>query len=43
MAPFDFGQKVDTAQFDKLIEGNYEVNASDYVQKGWEMFKGNIG
>ncbi|AOS83987.1 hypothetical protein BIU88_07420 [Chlorobaculum limnaeum] len=43
MAPFDFGQKVDTAQFDKLIEGNYEVNASDYLQKGWEMFKGNIG
>jgi hypothetical protein len=43
MAPFDFGQKVDPALFDKLIEEGYEVNASDYVQKGWEMFKGNIG
>lgn len=43
MAPFDFGEKVDPALFDKLIAEGYEVNASDYVQKGWEMFKGNIG
>lgn len=43
MAPFDFGQKVDPAQFDKLIENGCEVNASDYVQKGWEMFKEHIG
>ena len=43
MAPFDFGQKVDPAQFDKLIENGFEVNASDYVQKGWEMFTEHIG
>jgi len=43
MAPFDFGQKVDPALFDRLIEKDYEVNASDYVQKGWEMFREHIG
>jgi uncharacterized membrane protein len=43
MAPFDFGQKVDPALFDRLIENGYEVNASDYVQKGWEMFREHIG
>ncbi|NTV68126.1 MAG: hypothetical protein HGB06_10715 [Chlorobaculum sp.] len=43
MSSFDFGQKVDPAQFEKLIEQGYEVNASDYVQKGWEMFKEHVG
>jgi hypothetical protein len=43
MAPFDFGQKADPALFDKLIKEGYQVNASEYVQKGWEMFKEHIG
>jgi len=43
MAAFDFGQKVDPAHFENLIENGYQVNASDYVQKGWEMFKGHVG
>jgi uncharacterized membrane protein len=43
MAPFDFGQKVDPAQFDRLIGEDYHLNSSDYIRKGWEMFKGNIG
>ena len=43
MAPFDFGQKVDPALFEKLIGEGCKVNASDYVQKGWEMFREHIG
>ncbi|NTW53478.1 MAG: hypothetical protein HGB15_01670 [Chlorobaculum sp.] len=43
MASFDFGQKVDPAQFEKLIEQGYQVNASEYVQKGWDMFKEHVG
>lgn len=43
MASFDFGQKVDPALFEPLIEQGYQVNASGYVQKGWEMFKEHIG
>lgn len=43
MAAFDFGQKVDPAHFENLIENGYQVNASDYVQQGWEMFKGHVG
>ncbi|ACF11125.1 protein of unknown function DUF975 [Chlorobaculum parvum NCIB 8327] len=43
MAAFDFGQKVDPALFGQLIENGYEVNTSDYVQKGWEMFKEHVG
>lgn len=43
MAAFDFGHKIDPAHFENLIENGYQVNASDYVQKGWEMFKGHIG
>ena len=43
MAQFDFGQKVDPALFEKLIGEGCKVNASDYVQKGWEMFREHIG
>jgi uncharacterized membrane protein len=43
MAPFDFGQKVDPAFFEKLIGEGCKVNASDYVQKSWEMFREHIG
>jgi uncharacterized membrane protein len=43
MAPFDFGQKVDPALFDRLIDNGYELNASEYVQKGWKMFKEHTG
>jgi uncharacterized membrane protein len=43
MAPFDFGEKVDPTLFDRLIDDGYELNSSEYVQKGWEMFKEHVG
>jgi uncharacterized membrane protein len=43
MAPFDFGQKVDSALFDKLINEGYKVDVSGYIKQGWEMFKAHIG
>ncbi|NTW70253.1 MAG: hypothetical protein HGB23_10490 [Chlorobiaceae bacterium] len=43
MAAFDFGVKVDPALFDRQINDGYEINGSDYIRKGWEMFRQNIG
>ncbi|ABL66151.1 DUF2189 domain-containing protein [Chlorobium phaeobacteroides] len=43
MAAFDFGIKVDPAPFDRQINEGYQVNISDYVRQGWEMFQKNIG
>ncbi|NTU53240.1 MAG: hypothetical protein HGA97_05995 [Chlorobiaceae bacterium] len=43
MAPFDFGQKVDPAFFDRLTGENYHLNSSGYIRKGWEMFQEHIG
>jgi len=43
MAAFDFGVKVDPALFDRQINEGFEVNGSDYIRKGWEMFRQNVG
>ncbi|WP_076790644.1 hypothetical protein [Chlorobium sp. KB01] len=43
MAAFDFGVKVDPVLFDRQINEGYEVTASEYIRKGWEMFRLNIG
>jgi len=41
--PFDFGIKADPAPFGKLIEDGYEVNMSDYLREGWEIFRSRAG
>jgi hypothetical protein len=43
MAAFDFGVKVDPTLFYQQINHGYQLNVSEYLRQGWEMFKQNIG
>ncbi|ASQ91217.1 hypothetical protein CHL67_10110 [Prosthecochloris sp. GSB1] len=41
--PFDFGLKADPEPFEKLIADGYEVNLSDCLREGWEIFRSRAG
>ncbi|MEI6848039.1 MAG: hypothetical protein WCK32_08425 [Chlorobiaceae bacterium] len=43
MSAFDFGIKIDHNLFDRQINKGYQVNVSEYLRQGWELFKQNIG
>ncbi len=43
MATFDFGVKVDPTLFNRQFNESHAVNAQDYIWRGWEMFRGNVG